>query len=64
MRDINVDMDALNKINSDTTNTQKSQNKLMNILKSNFIDKGINLLNNKPTFRCAEYICAIRCNFF
>ena len=55
MGDINVDMDAVNKINSEKTTTQKCQNKLMNILKSNLIDKGINLLNDKHTFRRTDY---------
>ena len=53
--DINIDMSAINKLNSEKTSTQITQNKLMNIIKNNLIDKGVKLLNNQPTFRRTDY---------
>ena len=48
--DINIDMLALNKAENLKTNTQKSQNPLINIIKNDLINNGLKLLNNKPTF--------------
>ena len=48
--DFNIDFRAVNLKDHDKSQYQKSQNKLMEVLKVNLLEKGMTILNNKPTF--------------
>ena len=48
--DINLDMAAIKLPEDKKTSTQKAQNPLMSLVKTNLTDNGTKLLNKKPTF--------------
>ena len=53
--DFNIDLKAINISEKDKSQYQKSQNKLVEALKTNLLDKGMVILNKKETFNRGDY---------
>ena len=53
--DWNIDLKAINMDEINKTQNQKSQNKLLKIMKENLLDKGMKLLNKIDMFHRGEY---------
>ena len=59
--DVNIDLLAINIDEDKKTQYQKAQARLLEVFTENLLNKGVVLMNNKPTFKRSEYESQLDC---